>query len=506
MSAALPQIIIRPRRSVIVWLLPVQAVCAFTIWAVINGGQWLRSWLLGAIMFVMALPLLLSLDASLIAMMMFEPLRGFLRRAQYLIVPYSQTDPIHILTPVVTIAALAVLLRNQRLHIFRATTLAPLVSLLAAIFFLEIFNPLQGGIVVGLSGALLLLVPVAWFFFGQFVDERFITVALRLIVLLALVTSLYGIYQLTFGYPRFEQYWLDNVEFYNALAVGHVKRAVATFTSAEEWGRYTVLGALISFGFAVGAYRLLQRVGWFLCGTSLSILLLLTGQLTAIFGLVLGFMVLVLSGARSLRGVAARLLVLLLPLLLVAVLVKPPSEEEMWSKEETETVETLLSHAQRGALQPTEEQSLYVRLKIWQDLITNVIPYRPLGTGLGAGSLSALKFASGPQLPNSDNFVLVLAVACGIPGALLFLWILLRANLLAFRATRRAPPGTRAATLSRIVAALFSVFFLNSIFGLTFSLYAVAPIAWLLIGWTSAKASAKESRARETNSLAAEIE
>ena len=188
MSATLPQTMIPRRRSVAVWFLPVQFVCAFTVWAVINGGQWLRSWLLSAIMFAMALPLLISLDASLIAMMMFEPLRGLIRRAQYLIVPYSQTDPIHILTPVVTILALAVLLRNQRLHIFRATTLAPVVSLLAAIFFLEIFNPLQGGIVVGLSGGLLILVPVAWFFFGQFVDERFVTVVLRLIVVLALLT------------------------------------------------------------------------------------------------------------------------------------------------------------------------------------------------------------------------------------------------------------------------------------------------------------------------------
>jgi hypothetical protein len=321
-------------------------------------------------------------------------------------------------------------------------------------------------------------------------------------VVLALATSLYGIYQLTFGYPQFEQYWLDNVEFYNAVAVGHVTRAVATFTNAEEWGRYIVLGALIAFGFGAGATRLLNRAGWFLCGAGLSIFLLLAGQRTAIFGLILGFISLVLLGARSLPGVAVRLLVLLLPMLLIAVLVKPPSAEDMWSKEDTETVGTLLSHTERGTLQPTGEDSLYVRLKIWQDMITHVIPYRPLGAGLGAGSLSALKFSEGPQLPFSDNFVLVLAVACGIPGALLFVWILLRASLLAFRATRRAPTGTRAATISRIVGALMPMFVLNSIFGMTFSLYAVAPIAWLLIGWTSAE----ETRAQGSNSLFAEIE
>jgi hypothetical protein len=42
--------------------------------------------------------------------------------------------------------------------------------------------------------------------------------------------------------------------------------------------------------------------------------------------------------------------------------------------------------------------------------------------------------------------------------------------------------GTR-----RIVAALMPALVLNSIFGLTFTLYSVAPLAWLFIGWISAE-------------------
>src|SRR5207237_2067947 len=135
------------------------AVCAITAVAVIHGGQWLRSWILGALTFTLALPLLVGLEASLTAMMVFEPLRGFLRRAQYLIVDYSQTDPIHVITPLVTLVALGVLLRSYRFQIFRATTLARPVSILSLIFVLQIFNPLQGNVIVGLSGALLILVP-----------------------------------------------------------------------------------------------------------------------------------------------------------------------------------------------------------------------------------------------------------------------------------------------------------------------------------------------------------
>lgn len=482
----------KTRRSPIVWLAPIQAVCAFTILAAVSGGQVLRAWILSALVALMTLPLMASLEGGLLAIILFEPFRGLIRRAQYLIVGYSQSDPIHVLTPLVTLLVLTRLLQRYRFQIFRATPLAGLVSILAAIFVVEIFNPLQGGVMVGLSGAFLILVPVTWFYFGQVVSRRFVLVAFKIIVVLGLLTSLHGLYQLTYGYPQFEQYWLNNVEFYDAIAVGHTTRALATFSSAEEWGRYVVLGALIAFGLGAGAKRLSHRIGWFLCGGSLAVVLIFIGQRTAIFGLIAGFMTLVLLGARNVQGIAGRLLLLLMPLLLVAALAKAPSTDEMWDKDETETVGAVLSHTQRGTLQPGNEESLFVRLKIWQHLITEVIPYRPLGAGLGAGSLGAYKFSNGPYLPNSDNFVLVLAVACGIPGALLFVWILWRASLFALQSARRARPQTPEATVSRIVAAMMPIFVLNSFFGLTFSLYAVAPIAWLLIGWISAE----ESRAR----------
>jgi hypothetical protein len=121
-----------------------------------------------------------------------------------------------------------------------------------------------------------------------------------------------------------------------------------------------------------------------------------------------------------------------------------------------------------------------------------------LGAGLGAGSLGALKFSGVNDEIAIDNFILVLAVAVGIPGALLFVWILARATLFAWRQTRRPEPDSADAVMARIIAALMPVFVLNNFFGLTFSLYAVAPIGWLIIGWISAQ----EGRAlQETETL-----
>jgi hypothetical protein len=487
LSATVYQQPLRPRKLTLLWLAPIQAASLFTVWAISAGGQTLRAWILTALLWLMTLPLLVSLEATLVAMMLFEPFRGLLRRAQYLIVNYSSEDPIHVLTPIVTIITITALMRKERLNIFHATPLAGSVSLLGLLFFLEIFNPLQGGLFVGISGAFFMLVPLTWFYFGQAVNERFIRLALSLVVFVGILASLHGVYQMLFGYPAFEQYWIDNTDLYASIAVGHVQRALATFSSAEEWGRYLEIGAIVAFGFVAGATRFAARIGWLICGLASTGAILLSGQRTAVFGLILGVGTLVLLGAHSLSGAAARLAIMLLPVVLVVAFVKPPADDEMWSKDEKETVGTLLSHTQRGTLKPAEEESMQVRLENWTYLVTQVIPSRPLGTGLGAGSLSEARFAHESDLPPIDNFILVLALACGIPGALLFIWILSRATWLSLSMARRARRDTPGFDLKRIAASLMPPLVLNSIFGLTFTIYSVAPIAWLLIGWISAE-------------------
>jgi len=477
----------RARRPAALWPAVTLPLSAVVVWAVNSGADALR-WLgLGGIVSAMAIALFVSLEAGLIAMMLFEPLRGFLRRVQYLFLPYSQTDPIHVVTPLVTILAFAMLLQRRRFAIFRESRLAGMVSILGVIYFLQIFNPLQGGLTVGLSGALFVLVPVVWFYFGQAVKPRFLETMFPLVVALGLITSLYGIYQLTFGFPSFEQYWIDNTEFYNSISVGHVKRALATFSSAEEWGRYIEVGALIAFAFAASAGTKLRRIGWFLSGAGLSVMLLLTGQRTAMFGLILGCLVLLLLGARTWRNVAVRLLLVLMPVLVIAALAKAPTNDDMLSHDEEDRMGAVLSHTARGTLDPTHEDSLQERLKNWTFLATELVPYRPLGIGIGGTSLAAWRFNSQLDLPPIDSYFISTVITCGLPAALLFMWILLRAMRISWRCCRSAHADSREARLWRVAATLMPVLILNSLFGNTFTLYSVAPLGWLLVGWISAQ-------------------
>lgn len=466
------------------------------VWAVNAGGEALRWVGLGAIAWSLALPLLVSLEAGLLGMMLFEPMRGFLRRAQYLFLPYSSTDPIHVITPLITMMAFAMLIQRRKFRIFNETPLARLVSLLGLIFFLEIFNPIQGGITVGLSGALFMLVPVVWFYFGQAMKPAFMETALRLLVVLGILTSLYGIYQLVFGFPSFEQYWIDNTEFYNSISVGNVKRALATYSSAEEWGRYIELGGLIAFGFGATAYGKFRRAGWFACGAALTMMLLVTGQRTAIFGLILGVFVLLMLGAKTWRSVVARLLLAVAPVVLVAVFVQAPTNDDMLSHGSDDKIGAVLSHTARGTLRPAEEESLQERLKNWTYLFTDVIPYRPLGIGIGGTSVGAWLFNADLDLPPIDSYFISTMLTCGIPAALLFMWILFRATRISWRGLRHADARAseagadevdiRAARVWRIATTLMPVLILNSFFGNTFTLYSVAPVGWLLVGWISA--------------------
>jgi hypothetical protein len=337
---------------------------------------------------------------------------------------------------------------------------------------------------------LFVLIPVIWFYFGQSIKPTFFESVFPLIVVLGLITSLYGMYQLSVGFPSFEQYWIDNTEFYNSISVGGVERALATFSSAEEWGRYIEVGALIAFSFAPGAATSARRYGWFLSGGALSGMLLLTGQRTAMFGLILGCLVLLLMGARTWRNAVTRLVLVIAPLLLVAVLAKAPTNDDMLSHGQDDRVGTVLSHTARGTLNPAQEESLQERLKNWAFLATELIPYRPLGIGIGGTSLAAWRFNSELDLPPIDSYFISTVITCGLPAALLFMWILVRATRMSWSSYRRAAVGSREARVWRVASTLMPVLVLNSMFGNTFTLYSVAPVGWLLIGWISAQHAA----------------
>lgn len=483
--------------SSFLWIGLVQAVTAFGVWAAASGGQIFRAFALGSITISMLTALVISLEAGLTAMILFEPFRGLLRRAQYLIVPYSQNEPIHLVTPIVTFFALAYVLSRHKLEVFRATPLATKVTILAAICFLQIFNPIQGGIEVGLVGAMYYLVPMAWFYFGQATDREFVPRILRLIVVLALVTSLYGVYQLAFGYPSFEQVWLENTDKYGSIWVYDIQRALATFSNSEEWGRYVQIGCVIAAGLGIIAHKLTERTLWFGAAAALTSLLVLTGQRTSIFGLLLGLAILLLTGARNRRNVVARGLMILAPCLLFIALTNPLTDDDGYNSEGK--FQAMMTHTSKGVIDPASEGSLHVRMETWTKLVTETLPMNPLGNGLGARTLAASRVEENENHA-IDNHFFGLALAAGIPAALLLFWILISSLVICFRGWRNSAPDTERSGLWRIGMALTATFILNNFFGTSFTIYSVAPLGWLILGWISVSYAEMKQVPTETQS------
>ena len=453
-------------------------------WAASSGEQILRAFALGSVGLGMISMLLVSLEAGLLAMVIFEPFRGLLRRMQYLIVPYSNSEPIHLLTPFVALFAFLLVLNRHKLGAFVATPVAKAVSILALICAIQIFNPLQGGLFVGLSGGLFILVPMLWFYFGQHCDRRFFSRVIKAVVFLGILASLYGIYQLTFGYPAFELTWIQNTDSYESIAVYGVTRPIATFCNAEEWGRYVQLGCVIAVGLAASRAEGKYRPVWLISALVLAGMLAITGQRSSIFGLFLGLAVLFFTGARTWGGAAARLagLGLVLGCFLFASSRLAP-EDDVKGKE---GVSTILSHTTKGTLNPGSEYSLGARMDTWYQVVFSMIPSNPLGSGLGASTLAGTRTAE-RESPPIDNHFFSLALSAGLPAALLLVWIFWRSLRTSIKLCRQSETGSRELTEGRIALALVASLLLNNFFGTSFVIYSIAPLGWLLIGWLSAR-------------------
>ncbi len=453
--------------------------------AIVSGGNIFRIFALGSVTAGLLLPLLYGLEAGMLAMIAFEPFRGILRRAQYLIVPYSQYEPIHLITPFVAMIALLSILMRKQISFLWETPQARIVFILGVICFAQIFNPLQGSLFVGMTGAMFYLVPMAWFYMGRSSKFEFFEKVFKFVAILALVTSAYGLYQITIGYPEFELYWLKNTDKYSSIDIYNVKRALATFSNAEEWGRYVQIGCISAFGFAMLPKSGRTRVFWLSAGLLLIGMLAMTGQRSSIFGLFLGIVILFVTGARSIGNGLMRLGVLCIPIVLIFTFVTALSTDDIYEIDESDRVDTILSHTARGTVDPTGEGSLNERFGRWNEIVTNVIPSNPFGYGLGAASMSASREEDKTESA-VDNHFLSLAISAGVPAMLLLVWILFSAAKKSFIMWRAADPSCANAVYWRLSLALLSTFFLNNFFGTSFEIYSVAPLGWYLIGWVSA--------------------
>src|SRR5690606_40316686 len=101
---------------------------------------------------------------GIIAMLAYLVLMADLRRMLIPFVGWKSTDPLLLVGPTFAIVLMAYAFASGRAKI--DTPLAKWIMILIGIMVLQMFNPAQGGLTVGVAGALFYIVPLLWYWAG----------------------------------------------------------------------------------------------------------------------------------------------------------------------------------------------------------------------------------------------------------------------------------------------------------------------------------------------------
>ena len=190
---------------------------------------------------------LFNTRGGIIAAICFLAVLGEYRRYAAFFQGYPASDPLLLVAP----AAAVVLLLKATLGRDRAdrgTLLSRLILVLMLLMVVAIFNPLQGGIQVGVAGALFYLAPLLWFWVGRlYASEDFFRFFIfRVLLGVGVLATLWGLYQTKFGLFGFEQQWAQQVGYAALQITNDVTRQIGFFTSSAEYQRCLVVTAAIA--------------------------------------------------------------------------------------------------------------------------------------------------------------------------------------------------------------------------------------------------------------------
>ena len=380
-------------------------------------------------------------------------------------------DPLLLVEPIVigllTLAAVAKgALRNQSL-------LAKGVLTLNILALIEVVNPLQGGLTVGIGGLLFVLVPLLSFWVGRALcDDGTLHRLLVMMALLALPAATYGLVQTYRGFPSWDTRWiqlLTSTGAYASLNVEGAIRAFASFSSASEYVDFLSVAIVVWFaGFRRPASMPIKLIAIAVLATAL---FLGSSRGSIVLGvLAVAVMTASLFGVRmiaaALWGVAG------LALMFLVVSHSAPAASVGIGP-----TAGLVSHQLEGLSQPLNSSDSTLGLHFTETLSGLKTSFsQPLGHGTGSITIAASKFGGSAHATEVDPGNV--GVAMGLPGLLAYLVVAVTGLTVAYRLA-----SSRRDFLSVAVLGILCVTFLQWLNG---GEYAVAWLPWLTLGWADA--------------------
>ena len=343
-------------------------------------------------------------------LLVYYALVGLIRRLMYVYERHVRFDPLSVAHDfLVAFFFILILLTKKEkvLESLKKDRLFGVAVFLLLVEILQIFNPLQGNVFVGMGGAKFIIIPFLGFFIGYLLDGLEFEGLWKLMLVVGVATALYGWKQILFGYAPFEMKWWRSVRYFSLSIPGGGVRPISTFSSAADYADFLWVMVLISL------YYLTEKRHFLLGGmlfVFFSLSLFFSAIRTTFFSFAVGFS---LYLHFSIKNRVRRVLfdIIYVSLLILAVAFLYFGENLFYSMGK---MGIRLIHMREGILYPFSPTSTFWgHYAAWKNAISHFLK-NPLGYGLGAPTLAGIRMLGRQIWTESD--VLSTIVATGILG------------------------------------------------------------------------------------------
>lgn len=392
---------------------------------IFTGGNWLRIALVISLFCFFVALLNTSPRIAITSMLVYTAILGGLRRYLMQDFGWQAFDPLLLIVPIIAVLFYLLLLSKK---LRQETKLSRLVSVLLFIMFIEIFNPLQGGLQVGAGGALYYIAPLLWFYLGrQYGDTKFISSVYICVIVLMIFGALYGMKQVFIGFSDNELKWMSMANV-SLQITATSNRPFSFFPSGQEFAILLGCATVLSWTF------LLQKRIIFV----LPIIVLLPALfLTGIRGSLL-LTLFTCSMVWALKGKSQRIW---LPRLCLALTIGLAglvySLGHVSTSGLSENAQATIGHQKAGILNSGDSTASSHFGLVFNGIWAGI--KQPIGYGLGSTTIAAGKFGGnsiGSEADFSNMFISLGAIG-GITYLCILFWSFKEAIVL-WRTTRNS--------------------------------------------------------------------
>lgn len=389
------------------------------------------------------------------------PYLGLIRREMIPLAGYSGNDPITLFSGFVVAGIMARLLiaRQIRIDTFASKLMLPLLF----VMFGQVLNPAQGGLVVGVAGAIFYFVPMLFFFVGRrYVTPEILERIFTVIVVSGCVCAAYGLYQSTFGFNEREWAWIEFARYRQQLF--GIFRVFSTFLSFGEYVLFLAMALEIAWSRLMRRRWIYLPVALFLFAT-----IFLSSSRSGVVSSLLAMVVVWAVLARNRRGWWLR--GALAGSLALFGLLNTLRGVELGDVEDRNAF--AVGYQASGLTDPLGEQSTgRMHLGLVAFGFTSGVT-RPIGRGLGSTTVAAEKFGSEGDVHTEVDFTNFI-VSTGVLGGLLYmaLAITLIGRLIGFWLKSRSTVALSAVGVATVLLG-------NWTMG---GYYAPSSLMWLILG------------------------